>query len=221
MAISRDASSYVENTFGSTLNLSHTVASGAVLTAVLQINDTVATISAAQYGSQNLTLVDTITVTGLGKLYSYFLGNPTAGTANISFTISANNTVSINGESYLGASPVMDAHASNTGSGTSASSSCTTIADNSWIVMYGSNGAGGTTSSSTNWNKINGFANACAGDTNGVVHPAGSTTQAIALGASGNWGVCQISIAPLVSTIDFLHPVEQPSQGYRHVWRTV
>jgi len=201
MAIARDASSLVENGNGTAVSLSHTCASGAVLVVGVRINTPSITPTSVTYNGVAMTLLNSSNDGGSTFMqHTYFLGNPTSGANNITVNVAVSQTISINGQSYTGAATTVDSNAQATGNSTTASSAVTIVNNNSWSVMFVSNANGGTSSSSTNCTKINGFSNVGAGDTNGAVG-TGSLTQALTWSGSGQWVAQQVAIKPSTGAV--------------------
>lgn len=196
MAIAFDASSLVEGGNGTSVSLSHTCASGAVLIVGLRVNRVSTTPTSVTYAGAAMTLIDSTNNGGLGMMcHTYFIGNPSSGANNITVNFAISQTVSINGESYTGAASTIDSHATATGNSATGSSTVTIVNNNSWSVMFLSNEVGGSASSSTNWTKRNGFSNVAGGDTNGTTS-AGSLAQTGTWNVSGQWVAQQVAIKP-------------------------
>lgn len=164
-------------TAGGTKTISHTTSGNYRILVVKVINQS-GTTTGVTYNGVSMTQIGS--TLGYGSMW-YLLG-PASGANNVIISCGASDFLRWAITSYTGVKQAaIDSTSSATsGSGTTMSSTNTTSADNCWIVMGvgTSDGAGGTISSGTNWTLRGTSTQACAiGDTNGVVTPAGATTQ--------------------------------------------
>ena len=136
-----------------------------------------------------------------GRWVSLWFGiNPDSGSISITAASSPTDIIGIADASYTGVNQSMKyvptaTDASTTGSFTSSaiSQSVTTIQDNSWAMLcvHGNTLSGGANTTVRVAN-ANGYG---IGDTNAVVHPAGSVT--LASSNSSNWSVVMASFSPV------------------------
>lgn len=131
----------------------------------------------------------------------YYLVAPSTGTNNIVVTVSASAFLGAGGVSYTGAkqSGQPDASTTNTGSGTSLTTSVTTVADNSWAILQAQN-ANDTITASTGstLRSDHSFGFGVVFDSNGAKTPAGSTSMTFN-GSSGTQSAVMASFAPSVA----------------------
>lgn len=123
---------------------------------------------------------------GVGEyhLSLFYLIAPSTGTNSVSTTVASGN-IGFTSSSYTGANQTTqpDVSTSNTGSGTSLTTSVTTVTNNAWLVGYFSSAAN-TLTQSTGTNFVQTQANNVAlGDSNGSVGTAGSYSMAVTSGS--------------------------------------
>lgn len=157
--------------------------------------------SGVTYAGSSMTLVKNVAFSsGSRSLYLYALSAPSSGSNNIVVSFASAASMYIEASSYAGSqqSVVMDASATSTGSGTSASPSLTTIADNCWTLGFFdvdggtsiSSGAGTVIRASVPTNAPPAMA-----DSNSSITPPG-VTHLNATFTSGGWGTLLVSFAP-------------------------
>lgn len=176
--------------------------------AVQLTGETTDALTAITYNGVAMTLINnTGSISGSGFGYLYYLLNPATGANTVSVTKS--NSVSgieAVSASYTGVkqSGQPDSHTTNT-TPTSLTTSLSTIsiADNCWGIAYNINNQWSTaslTATGTNTTRGTTAWSGALGDTNGVIHPAGSVTMGWT-GPSGtaNWGEIIATFSPVVA----------------------
>lgn len=206
MAIAFDAASGNQVNPGSSLTTSHTcTGSNLVLVVFCVTNSGADSITGVTYNGTSLTRI-TIFDTAQGPWYAYYLVNPATGTHNLVVNSDrGTNVLTYAGASYTGClqtSAVINAFASGTTSSSSSfTQAVTSTVDNCWVTLgfmdnFSSSSGGYTAGSNTTLRYNSGWSG--FGDSNAVVHPAGSLT----VGASksfASWHHIAIAIAPVVS----------------------
>lgn len=216
MAIAFDASSGGSSTNGTdtSLTVSHTVTgSNAIL--VVQMGTIVNSpgsevLTGITYGGTALTQIAKVQSGTLVSplfqdcwTYLYYLANAPAGTANIvaSFTAGGSNTLSA--ESLTGTATTSPIDASNTGSTTDGSTltvSVTTVTDNCWTVGgYAGFQALSSSSGMSLRDQQPASHRSGIGDSNGVIHPAGSTSMSVTESGNGYPGLVVAAVKPFVA----------------------
>lgn len=132
----------------------------------------------------------------------YFIAPPATGTNNVVISFAGSESISGFSNSYTGlkTTTTTDGVQTNTATGTTGSISVTSTADNCWgFLIVGDNGSGIVTMSNFNqrYHPSNGFV---AGDTNGVIHPAGSITFNVADSSTGNMSMIAATFAPFIAS---------------------
>lgn len=156
------------------------------------------------YAGVNMTLIGSQAVGG-NNLYLYYLLSPTLGTNNLEVNGIGQGNFGMHGISYTGVKqsgqPDATTSSANGFNSNSYSLTTTTVADNCWITMLamGASGSNNAMNAGTNFttratgNDTRGL----MGDTNGVVHPAGSITMGVSTGGTAqNIGGISASFAP-------------------------
>jgi hypothetical protein len=178
MAISRDANSAGSAT-STSLTVSHTVTGSNPVLFVSVFYDN-ATVVSMTYNGVAMTLVK-VHAFGSNNLALYVLANPATGTHNIVFTVNTSVSLALIGASYTGGAQTNQPGA-NADSGESTSTpkttSLTTLATESWMVMVARNNTAGTTSASTGADLVRNAGGMQFYDTNGTV-PVGSNDMLI------------------------------------------
>lgn len=157
--------------------------------------------SSVTYAGSAMTLVKSTPFSSSSRsLYLYALANPTSGANNIVVSFASAASMYIEAASYTGAnqSVTMDASTSSIGSGTTASPSLTTIANNCWTLgFFDVDGGSSITAGSGTIFRATVPTNAPPGlgDSNGPITPAGLTTLNATF-TSGGWGALMVSFAP-------------------------
>jgi hypothetical protein len=210
-----NATSAYFGTGSTTHTQSHTTAGSNRVLAVFCRTYDGAGVSGVTYNGVSLTQSGTEQTFGSDRFSKWFLVNPASGANNVVVTCSTSRRLDLDIVSLTGAlqSGQPDAANSATGSSASASQSVTTVADNSMLVAaYFSNGAGDPSSGHTNWTQRALTTGRHAVGTSGILTPAGSKTQTIALASSGSWAISQMSFSPSpgssFSVSDTVTPVE-------------
>jgi hypothetical protein len=208
MALSFDSSAQAQSSSGATsLTYSHTCGTGAYLTVgVLDVNNAVTGIT---YAGVSMSLLKTEfffygVVVGIK---TYGLVSPATGANNVVVTKSVGSGVIDScSHSVLSASTTQpDATAGNhdpgPGNVSTLTTTVTTVADNSWTVLYGCNDNGGTLTAGSGATirsqTGNGFG---VFDSNGAITPAGSTSMTFT-GFSAHFVGIVVSVAPYTSTL--------------------
>ena len=209
MAILHDANSYGNDPSNTSLSVSHTcTGTQRILWAVVFTtgNDN---ITGVTYGGVSMTQAVKRTTASSQTIYLYYLIAPATGANNIVANCSGASNLTIQGMSFTGAqqSGVPDATGSADSSGTTASVTLTTIADNCFAVLgtrfnTGTRTVGaGMTAGGINTYPADGLY------TTSAKTPAGSLTMTNDCSASTIWGAVGASFAPAVSnppTLDTL-----------------
>lgn len=137
--------------------------------------------SGMTYAGTAMTIVNSVFLSGTGRVEPWILVNPATGANNIVTSIASNFNENI-GTSYSGCKQTgqPDANTTNSGStGTTLTTSLTTIADNCWTILCaGTAGAGQTAGTGTTRRAIGANVALAAFDSNAAITPAGSTNLA-------------------------------------------
>lgn len=154
MAIVFDNASTGSSTSSATNTFSLTVGSGAnrILWVGFIVNSTVTLVSTVTYAGAVMTATGNSPVNGGQDLYLFYLANPASGANNVVITMLGIVTeIHACAASYTGASQtgIPDSITSIAGSGTSATLTTTTVANNSWIVGVFRNNATGSGAAGT------------------------------------------------------------------------
>lgn len=214
MAIAFDNAT--SGTFGANVaskTLSHTVNSNSngILFVGVAMSGAVTTdiVTGITYNGVSMTKVaDGLGHTGnLGDVTVYYLLAPASGANNVIVSFSPNNGGAVQVISYTGAKqsgqPDSSAVRSNGGAG-SFTLATTTVADNSWAVLFGQFDGGATPTAGTNTTLRGSIISSvfAMGDTNGVVHPAGSITMGLNNTSGSNSNGVIVSIAPTATAVN-------------------
>lgn len=201
MSIAFDASSSGDTGSSTSLTFSHTCTGTQRALFVSVIGATTpGNISSVTYGSVAMTQIDSVEGNGSRYIYLFYLKNPASGANNVVITPTSASFMSAVSASYTGVSQTTtpDNHTTNSNNGTSPiTTSITTVADNCWTIMA-IHCEGGTATASTGSTlrvKDGTFNSPAIFDSNGVVHPAGSTSMTVTTTGSGN-AVCMASFSP-------------------------
>lgn len=186
---------------GTSLSWSHTC-TGANLALLVGVRSTTAVtdnVSGVTYNGVSCSLLAHVSGSmGLARATSLWLLLGPATGANTIVVSGTSDVIMAEAGSYTGVkqSSQPDATGTNTSFVTAVTVSLTTIADNCWVVaVFGNNGGTPTAGSGTTFRvtSANGIG---FGDSNGVVHPAGSYSMtATQAGSSADTGVAA-SLAP-------------------------
>lgn len=208
MAIAFDAATSSTQVTGTSLTFSHTVGSGTnrilFVACGLPTSDL---ISGVTYNGTALTLIGKSQAPSPNTrfVYLFYLINPTSGAHNVVVTASStSDDIEATASSYSGASVLggIDNSTTNTTSGvTSITTSLTTVADNCWTIIVGrTNGTTMVVGTGVTSRGNMGDTTAIVGDSNGIVHPAGSKSMTIQWSGSGSASVVMASFAPFSPT---------------------
>lgn len=186
------------------ITFTHTMSSSANRLLIVAVdNQSISdTVSGITYNSVAMTKFQFAGGAGIGGLSVWYLINPTTG-ANSVIVLGTSLYYAITA-SYTGVNQGSFPDATGTGSpGTAAATTSynantTTSADNSWVINCAVKGGGGAVSAGTNTTSrvVDPFNNAFIGDSNGVVHPAGTLATGWTAGVNNSWGASYFSIAP-------------------------
>ena len=208
MAIAFDAASSLA--FGATASWSHTAASGSVLW--VAVRDDGNNVTGCTWDGNALTLSDDLTMSSGHHHKLYWIdnignsGGPAAGTKTIAISAGGNN-IAAEATSFSGFSGFrigLDAHAKVAATtGTTIQQAITTGADNCWYVVAVQDYSGTSPTVNAAWTarvQAGGGASSNFGDSNGVVHPAGTVTPIANVTSAGGAGilVAAFYIAPVV-----------------------
>lgn len=206
MAVARDTQAYfTAGTSTTSFSNSFTVTGSNPLLVVWIVTNTATSadiVSSVSYNGVALSRINTISETGYQnvRLYCYALAGPSTGANNLVVNLSSSDTPEVLAASYTGtlqSTPTISV--TNTGQSiTSLALSLTTTADNSWVAGFFRSSASSLTASTNTTFFAVGNNNAKAGDTNGVVHPAGSTSVNATSGSAIIAGIALV-VAPFVT----------------------
>lgn len=182
MAITFDTSGKASGSTG-TATLSYTVGAGSGALMIIAISgqsaDALFSFSAPTYNGVSGTHLTQISDNNNTYTDAWYINSPTQGSAhNISITNSAGGNFEMYVTTYLGTSGIPNNSTTAQTSGSSVTLNITTAQDNSWTGSYLASqnsipSAGtGTTARQTNTGPNGGI-----GDSNGAIHPAGSTSM--------------------------------------------
>lgn len=156
-----------------------------------------------------------ITATGDGAaLHSvFYLLSPNSGTVTIAITASGLQGAAA--ASYTGVNQVQPEAVGTDSSNTTSTATLTTITDNAWVVSLAdgyNNSATPIASTGVNASRANDGNTCIVGDSNGVIHPAGSYSTTWTAGFAKVLQV-SVAIAPAGGTppADLIWPVSQPT----------
>lgn len=132
--------------------------------------------------------------------YIYHLVAPATGANNVVVSLSASDTIHAGAASYTGASQTGQPD-SNNKTTCNATTSCTlnftTVADNSWTIVYCGNSGVSITGGAHKVGNITGGAADIMADSNAAITPAGSTSlQCSTGGGSAGWTLVGASFSP-------------------------
>lgn len=166
------------------------------------------TVTGVTYNGVAMTQVGRVTNATTESTYLYFLVNPSTGANNIVASKSASDLIQLGAVSYTGAKQTgqPDASTTNTGTGTSLTTSVTTVADNCWLVMATKQ----TGSASAGTNTIlrvdqSGNEQASVYDSNAAQTPAGSKSLQTTTSASQTYAHVMASFAPATTNANMLN----------------
>lgn len=199
---------------GNSLTFSLTVGSGSnrILWVGALVNTTTATVTSVTYAGVAMTATAASPLRSNQSLILYYLAAPASGANNIVLTLSS-NVSEIHGiaASYTGAAQTGLPDSSVTesaGSGTSATLTTTTVANNAWMVGLFRNDSTGNGSASTGTTQRAFDSGQVSFDDSGApLTPAGSHSIRETWTGSANNYVLGASFAPFVATVttgDFL-----------------
>lgn len=201
MAIAFDNASTQQTTSATSLTYSYTmgsVSNGMLFVGVWNSGPATPTVT---YGGVAMILVKSVVWFFGGGLNMLFaLKAPASGANNVVVTYGASQLIISSASSYSGMiqSVTPDATTSTSSSGTTTTLTLTTIADNCWTIAYCGLGNGAVVSAGTGSTLRTG-SSVQTGilDSNGVVHPAGSTSQSITIAPAAQFGAVMVSFAPV------------------------
>lgn len=163
----------------------------------VQINSDVVT--GVTYNGVAMTQVGKVVNAGTEALYLYMLVAPASGTNNIVASKTGSELIQLGAASYTGAKQTgqPDASTTNTGSGTSLTTSVTTVADNSWLILSAKHtGAASAGTNTTLRIDQSGNGQASIYDSNAAQTPAGSKSLQTTTGASQTYAHVMASFSP-------------------------
>lgn len=202
MAIAFDAGSSGNTGSGSSLTVAHTCTGSNRILWVMGFTTGNDTVTGITYNAVAMTQAVKKTTASSQTVYLYYLVAPATGANNIVLSDSGTNNLTIVGMSFTGASQtgVPDATSSNNNTGTTASVSLTTIADNCMVVA-GYRFNTGTKTAGAGTTNVGGFANPAEGSyLTTAKTPAGVVTMTEDSTASTIWGGVIASFAPAAAT---------------------
>ncbi len=134
--------------------------------------------------------------------YLYYLVAPATGANNIVISKSSSTIIVAASVSYTGVKQTGQPDATQTkfaGVAGSETITITTVADNSWVVIWGRT-QNSITAGTNVTARVGTGTTILLGDSNGVVHPAGSFGQTLTDAGATSWGLLQMSFSPATST---------------------
>lgn len=207
--IVRDATSISAKITGTTTSLSHTVATGASLLAIVMSDTNDALPSGVTYNGVAMSLVASKNDFFSNGIAFYFLAAPVAGVHNIVPTYASSQTFFVSGVSYTGLSSTQPDSTAGGGQGFSVAplvATTTVVASNSWLLALGY-GTGSGAAVSGNLQTLTNFFSSpdslAISDSNGIV---GTGPQSISWSNGGGGGSewLIISISPSLSSTNNL-----------------
>lgn len=159
------------------------------------------TINSVKLGTTSFSLRGTVT-NGSWTAYFYCLVNPTTGAGTITVNSSVYRPIEVSFESYNGTSTTLPSNfIGNTATlnNTDFTTTLTTLTDNSWTALSVIVPATGDTISArtgTTARGGSGGGGAFIGDSNGVVHPAGSKSMAVKTGGTDTLYSLMVEVQP-------------------------
>ncbi len=166
-------------------------------------------ISGITYNSVALTKVATIMPSGGRWLGTWYLLNPSSGANNVVVTASSTDVIVSQATSYAGVKQSANPDVSTTtsvGSGTSLTSTLTTLADNAWTVLVGSENDGQIAAGTGTTFRVSSNASFGTLDSNAPITPAGSTSLQATWSLSASGAGIMVSLAPVASTSTLVSP---------------
>jgi hypothetical protein len=157
-------------------------------------------VTGVTYNAVSLTQTGGTTTLGSDAVKYWYLINPATGSNNFVISLSSSRRLEFNAVSFTGAkqSAQPDAQAQTSGTSTTATNSVTTVADNSIIACFThGNGTSGSVTGGTNATLGSQVTDRCGNGYSGLITPAGSTTQVLNWGGSGQWSFGQVSFSPV------------------------
>lgn len=208
MAIAFDSSALlnISNPGSSSATWSHTCTGSSLVlfVGVLMVRISTNSIPTATYNGVSMTQIsNTVTVSpsGLGDMYMFYLANPATGSNNVVVSYLSTGILGVNGVSlsYTGASQtgIPDSSNSGNGSGTSFSVSTTVVASNCWVVAMLSDSSANIIATAP-FVLRNGNGEVEIGDSNGTVSTGSYSSGAT--GTSGTWGGIAASFASVTGS---------------------
>lgn len=163
------------------------------------------TISSVTYNGVAMTATSNSPNSTFQFLYVYYLANPASGTNNVVITLNSSIEIHACAASYTGAAQtgIPDAVATQTaGSGTSATLTATTIADNSWMFgIFRNDSAGNGSAGVGTIQRASMTGQASCDDSGAALTPPGSNSiQETWTGSATNYSL-GLSFAPFVAPI--------------------
>lgn len=210
MSIAIDATSGGTSTGATSTTYSHTcTGNNRVLLVSVGSGDN--TVTGVTYNGVAMSLLGSrATGAGSSVVYLYGLIAPSTGANNVVISRSGSLGV-LNGASSsytsVAQTGLPDAESDNQANTNSLATSLNTIADNCWTVLAGYASGGGNIAAGTGSTSRN-IQSTTTGifDSNGVIHPAGSTSMTITM-TSGNTATVMVSIAPFVISFSITETV--------------
>ena len=167
-------------------------------------DDAKGTMSVTYNGTSLTSIANVEDTSGFFKLHFFYLLNPATGTNNLVATRGTNSgDFYLFGATYTGIKQTGQPDASTTNaqtSGTTQTTSLTTIANNSWSILFTSADSGGlaaSTNSTLRGSILNGFSGLF--DSNSAITPAGSFSMSTTMN-SGLRTAIMVSFSPSASS---------------------
>lgn len=202
--ITFDAASNVSAGVVTGVTHAHTcTGSNRILFVAIQTNAATNVVTSITYAGVAMTLAASVHDTGNSSFLDiYYLVNPASGTNNV-VIVNTMASVDVDCASYTGAaqsSQPDNTTTSLTGTGTTFTTTLTTVANNSWAVLFSNSSHGTVQSTASATLRTNSSSNVGLYDSNGPKTPAGSLSmQAAITGASSAWATVMVSFSPFVT----------------------
>jgi hypothetical protein len=156
-------------------------------------------VTGVTYNAVSLTQTGGSTTLGSDGVKYWQQVNPTTGSNNFVISLSSSRRLEFNVVSFTGVKQTgqPDAQAQTSGTSTTATNSVTTVADNSVVACFThGNGTSGSVTGGTNATLGSQVTDRCGNGYSGLKTPAGSISQTLNWGGSGQWSFGQVSFAP-------------------------
>lgn len=213
-AIARDvAHGRIVQSSATSITVSHTVSgSNRILFAGFTI-DFADVATGCTYNGAAMTQINKVQSSASGRWnYLYYILAPATGTHDIVCSastavlwlfFSASYTGVNQSLTYTGGSPTDNSNTNSATTGTSITGTVTTLADNSWTIMSGSNGCcqANNGTGMNLWEPDDNTGAQFMGDSNGVITPAGSNSMTVTWASSNYSGVIIASFSPAATPV--------------------